>query len=61
MSPLKLIALFVLVFCVSAFLLLLIVKITHFITKDHTNNYWLAIAVFSALLAAMVVYTNLGR
>lgn len=61
MSPLKLFALFVMVFCVSAFVLLLFVKIMHLITKDSSRNYWLAIVLFSILVAGMVVYTNLGR
>ena len=61
MSPLTLFALFVMVFCISAFLLVLFVKIMHAITKDKSRNYWLAIVLFSALVAGMVVYTNLGR
>lgn len=52
---------FILTLVFTYVVLTLAVKLKHYITKDKSKSYRLAIVIFSVLAALMVTYLSLGR
>lgn len=60
-SMLHVVEMFILIFLFSYLALTLLVKLKHYITKDKSKAYRLAVLIFSLGLALMVAYWSLGR